>query len=220
MEVRRTGEEVGMNAPTPTPNTQRIDVASDPQKLLAFLPPLRDSLRPRDFHSRLRDYLLLHPTLTLRQVAQSLSISRQAVSNMVGRLDRLTCAAPNRPAPKTDHARANLKALAALVAQGRTAQQAADQLGVSLSGAVLAGFRVKAIRKPHGKGREGCGCWRCRRAAGLAVPRGTRTRMDAAATLDWLAWNDPDDGRFLSQKSVAALSGTRQQTVSRLARSI
>ena len=210
-----------------TPTTQRVDVASDPQKLLAFLPPLRDSLRPRDFYSRLRDYLLLHPALTLRQVAQSLSISRQAVANMVGRLDRPTCAAPNRPAPKTAQARAHLKDLAELVAQGHTAQQAAEQLGVSLNQARILGFRVKAIRKPHGQGREGCGdgtrsggCWLCRRAAGLSVPRGTRTKTDAAATLDWLAWNDPDDGRFLSQSRIAALSGTKQQTVSRLARMI
>jgi len=77
-------------------------------------------------------------------------------------------------------------------------------------------------RPPHGsqgKLRGGCGCWRCRRAGGIALPRGPRTGpARRAAVEDWLAWTDPDDGTTLTQAEVGRLVGVGQGAVSRIAR--
>jgi hypothetical protein len=125
-----------------------------------------------------------------------------------------------------------LAELRARVAVGESASAVAKELGFGLSAAAVLGFRAKAVKPLHGtweRAREkigvdgevvqlGCNCWRCRRVAGLAVPRGPRiTAAQKEQIIDWLAWTDPDDGRGLSQTEIGGLVGVGQMAVSRVA---
>jgi len=178
----------------------------------------RVDLPPSEFRLRLRKHLLDHPGLTLAQVAKDLKLTRQRVGSLVGRLNR-----PRHFAVKWEQARAKMVELRARVVGGESAEHAAEGLGISLAAARKLGLRVKSIRPAHGtleRGALGCGCWRCKKAQGLATPRGPR--MDdaqKAAVLDLLAYNDPDTGEVLTQKQIAGLLGTNQNTVSRISRS-
>ena len=197
-------------------STSVTESASSPLDQLLIA---RIALPPFEFRARLRRHLLAEPSVTLRQVASALGVSRQAVGALVGRLDRPTCAHPDRPAPRRDQARARLAELTARVAAGESAESAAGGLGISLAQAARLGFRAKEVRPPHGKGRANCDCWRCRRAAGVARPRGRRAEAaQREAALDWLAWVDPDEGTALTQAEIGRLAGVRQSAVSRLAR--
>jgi hypothetical protein len=135
-------------------------------------------------------------------------------------------------APERAKAEACLTELRARVAAGESASAVAKELGFSLSAAAVLGFRAKAVKPLHGtweRAREkigvdgevvqlGCNCWRCRRVAGLAVPRGPRiTAAQKEQIIDWLAWTDPDDGRGLSQTEIGGLVGVGQMAVSRVA---
>lgn len=201
-------------------------MSSQPQPL--SLSQVRDALPPANFRSRLRKYLIDHPNLTLNQVASIIGVSRQRVSFLVGPLGRPNCARPGpRQAPKLEQAQRQLKQLEARVRSGESASAAVAELGISLSQAARAGFRVKSVRPSHGMPERAaggdawapCGCWRCRRAAGIARPRGRRADgCMRAEILDWLAWCDPDTGEKLSQMRVGELSGVGQSAVSRVAR--
>jgi len=200
---------------------------------LADLEPARLALSPPEFRAHLRRYLLEHPHVTLRRVADVLGVSRQKVGWMAGRLRRPSCCLPGpRSAPERAKAEACLTELRARVAAGGSASKVAKELGFSLSAAAALGFRAKAVKPLHGtweRAREkigvegeivqlGCNCWRCRMAVGLAVPRGPRiTAAQKAEILGWLAWTDPDDGRGLSQAVIGGLVGVGQMAVSRVA---
>ena len=184
------------------------------------LPVIRDFLTFAEFRIVLRQYLLDHPQVTLCRVAAGLGITRQRVSALVGPLGRPTCCTnPDRWAPEREKTQQRMAELNARVAVGESAEKAAGALGVSLPMARVLGFRVKAVRPPHGQGRQGCNCWRCRRAAGVAARRGPRIgEIQKAEVCDWLAWADPEDGRNLTQAVVGRLVGVRQTAVSRIAR--
>jgi predicted XRE-type DNA-binding protein len=192
---------------------------------LADLQSARSLLPANDFRHRLRHTLLSNPTITLRQVAQALGVTRQRAGSLVGRLNRPTCAEPGpRPAPQRDRAASRLEELKIRVQAGEPAARAARELGISLPVAMHLGFRAKAIRPPHGtwdRAKTNCNCWRCRVVSGLATPRGPRTSAaQKAAVEDWLAYTDPDDNKGLSQAKVAGLVGVGQAAVSRIARAV
>jgi predicted XRE-type DNA-binding protein len=179
----------------------------------------RETLPTAEFRIRLRESLLATPQVTLVQVANQLGVSRQAVNQLVGKLDRPTCAHPNRPAPKREAARARMKELERRVAAGELAKTVAAELGISMNAALRLGFRAKSIRPAHGHGRKDCNCWRCRRAVGVTKLRGRRANeRELAETLDWLAWTDPDDDTALTQARISELTGVWQSMVSRIAR--
>ena len=222
-----------MNSPTPTPS---------PILHLADLEPARLALSPPEFRAHLRHYLLEHPQVTLRRVADSLGVSRQKVGWMAGRLRRPSCCLPGpRLASERAKAALCLSELRARVAAGESASAVAKELGFSLWIAAALGFRTKEVRPPHGtwerargggRGEGGsgggsesprppCNCWLCRRVAGVAVPRGPRTTpAQKAQIIDWLAWTDPDDGRGLSQTEIGRLVGIGQMAVSRVAQAV
>ena len=182
-----------------------------------YLPKVRASLPPAEFRQRLRETMLADPHMKLAEIASALGVTRQAVGQMVGRLDR-----PRRTAPRKEQARARLNDLRKRVSQGEPAARAAAALAISLPQAYRLGFRAHAVRPTHGTQERlasGCNCWQCRRAGGLALPRSPSTPQQRAEALDWLAWTDPDDGRSLSQAKIGALTGISQAAVSRLARS-
>jgi hypothetical protein len=189
---------------------------------LGTLVASRDLLPPAEFRLQLRQYLLDHPQVRLQRVADEFGLSRQRIGALVGKLGRPGCCPVGpRPAPEREKAAAGLAELERRVAAGEPASRAADDLGLSLSMAMRLGFRVKSIRPVHGtwdRAKLGCGCWRCRVVAGVAIPRAKRMTRQLWAILDWLAWVDPDDGRGLSQTTVGRLVGVGQMAVSRVAR--
>ena len=140
---------------------------------------VRATLPPEEFRAQLRQTMLDDPSLTLRKVAEALGVTRQRVGLMVGPLGRPTCAYPGpRPSPRRDEALKRLLELELRVQAGESAEQAARDLGISVSAVWHLGFRSRDVRRAHGtmeRSREGCNCWRCRRASGVAVPRGKRT---------------------------------------------
>jgi hypothetical protein len=165
--------------------------------------------------------LLDHPELTLVQVAQALGVTRQRAAQLVGKLNRPNCMQGPHPAPKRDKARQKMIELSKRVALGEAASLVVQELGVSSFAVYELGFRVKAVRPPHGTKERAakCDCWRCRRAAGIALPRGPRTgAARQAAVLDWLAWADPDTGEGLRQTEIGKLAGVGQGMVSRIFR--
>jgi hypothetical protein len=187
---------------------------------LSTLPTARDLLSTQDFRLRLRRTLLDRPNLTLATVAQALGVTRQYVGALVGRLDRPTCARHDKPGPKRDQALSHIKELTARVARGESAEAAARALGISLPAAAKLGFRARGIKPAHGGGRKDCFCWRCKKAQGLATPRGPKSGAATRAKVeDWLAWADPYDGTQLTQATIGRLAGTHQGAVSRIARS-
>jgi hypothetical protein len=204
-------------------------MSSQPSNIIPFeipphhqsisLPQARLDLPPELFRSRLRRHLLEHPGLTLAQVAAQLNVSRQRVSLMVGRLNRPNCATGKRPAPKLAQAKKKVSALIKRVQAGETATQAAAALNLSLPQVYRLGFRTHLVRPPHGRGRQDCNCWRCRRSSGVVVPRGTKMGpMQRAQAEDWLAWTDPDTNEPLTQAAIGKLTGMRQSAVSRIAK--
>jgi hypothetical protein len=206
-----------MNYQVQTP----VSIPAYPRPL--SLSDARAALPPEEFRQRLRQHLLDHPDLTLRDVARELGVTRQRAGALVGRLDRPTCAQPGpRPAPKREQAARGLAELAERVRVGDSAEQAARELDLSLPAAMKLGFRTKAVRPPHGtqaRVEAGCPCWRCRRAAGVALPRGPRASAEQRAAVEnWLAWVDPETGRGLSQTEIGRLVGIGQGAVSRIAR--
>ena len=182
----------------------------------------RVDLPPEEFRQRLRSHLQDHPGLTLAQVGRAMGVTRQRVSLMVGPLARPNCCQADHPAPKRDQAARHLAELRARVAAGESASSAAKALGISLLAALRLGFRVKAVRPPHGHEARawlGCDCWLCRRAAGVSRRRSARAGARTKAEIhDWLAWADPIDGKSLSQAAVGKLVGVGQAAVSRVAR--
>jgi predicted XRE-type DNA-binding protein len=184
----------------------------------------RVDLPPEEFRLRLRSHLQDHPGLTLAQVGRAMGVTRQRVSLMVGPLARPNCCQADHPAPKRDRAARHLAELCARVAAGESAGSAAKALGISLLAASRLGFRVKAVRPPHGHEARaclGCDCWLCRRAAGVSRRRSARAGERTKAEIhDWLAWTNPEDGRGLSQEKVGQLVGVSQAAVSRVARAV
>jgi hypothetical protein len=183
----------------------------------------REALPLAEFCSQLRVILLADPGITLAAVAQSLGVTRQRVASLVGPLGRPNCCPSGpRPAPKRDRAAEKMVDLRARVAAGESAESVARALGLSLSMAMQLGFRAKDVRPAHGtkvRWQMGCNCWRCRRVAGVAVPRARKVSAKQRATaLDWLAWVDPDDGRRLSQTEIGKMVGIGQMVVSRILR--
>ena len=207
--------------PTPPPIPPPIPL------VLAAIAEARAQLPPAQFRDRLRQAMVVRPDLTLVQVARQLGLTRQRVGQLVGKLERPTCAQPGpRPAPRRDEARRRMEELRARVAGGESAVGAARSLGISLAQARRLGFRVRAVWPPHGTqarlaggpGRAGCGCWRCRRAGGIALPRGPKVdERKRWEVVDWLAWTDPDDGTGLTQARIGRLVGVGQPVVSRVA---
>jgi hypothetical protein len=195
--------------PIPPLPSQTLSVSS--------LATARDLLTPADFRLRLRRTLLSNPSLTLKQVAQALGVTRQCVGTIVGRLDRPT----GKPAIKREQAKAKLAELRARVAAGESAEHAAKELGISLGQAMTLGFRARGVKPAHGSSnRAACRCWRCRRANGIAIPRGPRMRPEQVTTaLDLLAYVDPDSGEGLSQRRIGEMVGAGQAAISRIARS-
>lgn len=176
----------------------------------------KDLLSPADFRLRLRKTFLSNPNLTLAQVARALGVTRQRVALIVGRLDRPT----GKPAVKREQARAKMAELKKRVAVGESAEKAAKALGISLAAATASGFRARGIKPVHGGGRKDCFCWRCKKAQGLATPRGPKMGPRAkAAVIDLLAWRDPDDWAPLTQAEIGKIIGVGQAAVSRIARS-
>ena len=177
----------------------------------------RDLLTPADFRLRLRKTLLANPRLTLLQVARELKVTRQCVGAIVGRLNRPT----GKPAVKREQAKAKMAELRTRVAAGESAEHAAKELGISLGQAMNLGFRARGIKPTHGSGNKAaCRCWRCRRAAGVALKRGPRMRPEQVQTaLDLLAYVDPDSGEGLSQRRIGEMVGAGQAAISRIARS-
>lgn len=183
----------------------------------------RVDLPPEEFRTRLRSYLLDHPNITLQQVARQLNVSRQAVFQIVGRLNRPDCTSPlfMRLAPKMQQAKEKLPELTQLVAQGLSAERAAAQLGISLPQAYQSGFRTRSIRSAHGTPARArhCHCGRCRRSTGSITSRGRRVNTPQRLAIeDWLAWSDPQDGSRLTQQEIAQLVGISQGAVSRISR--
>jgi hypothetical protein len=195
-----------------------------PPGVYPSLAQARSTLPPPEFRSRLRQHLLDHPGVTLAQVGHQLGISRQRTAMLVGRLNRPNCAHAARPAPRKAEAARRLPELTARVAGGESAEKVAADLGISLSQSMRLGLRVRQVRPPHGTQERlagGCGCWRCRRAGGISLPRGPRTGpAKRVAIIDWLAYRDPDTGLELRQTEIARLAGVHQPLVSRLARQI
>jgi hypothetical protein len=141
----------------------------------------RVDLPPEEFRTRLRSHLLKSPGLTLAQVARELKVSRQCVSQLVGKLNRPDCASPlfMRLAPKQEAARAQMAELKRRVAAGEAAESVARSLGFSLAAATRIGFRALAHRPVHGSEAmwdRGCRCWRCRRGAGVVETRVRRVK--------------------------------------------
>jgi predicted transcriptional regulator len=200
-------------------NGSTFSIPVCPQPL--SLSDARAALPAEEFRLLLRQHLIDHPDLTLHDVAQELGVTRQRVGMMVGKLGRPTCAEVDRPAPKKEVAALGMAELRARVARGESAEKAAASLGLSLPAATKLGFRTKAVRPPHGtqaKLTTDCNCWRCRRAAGIALPRSPRAgEREKAAVLEWLAWVDPETGRGLSQTEIGRLVGIGQGAVSRIA---
>ena len=195
-----------------------------PFQIPAYPQPLsisqaRHDLPPEEFRQRLRSHLKANPGLTLAQVARQLNISRQAVHQITGKLNRPNASSPLffRTAPKTEQAKQKLPELNSMVARGDSAEQAAAKLGISINRAYALGFRSKTIRKPHGQNRTGCNCTRCRKAHGLAIPRNRIDSTMQAQILDWAAWSEPFTGEGLAQGEIARLLGVSQMTVSRTA---
>ena len=188
----------------------------------------RDFLPPEEFRVHLRRHLESNPSITLAQVGKELKLTRQRVGSIVGLLGRPNCASPDYPrsAPEKEKARLALPELRRRVQGGESAKSAAKAIGISLVQAFRLGFRSLEIRPMHGSQarlKAGCGCCRCRRAAGIAVPRGPRIREDSMAwqrAVDWLAWRSPDTGEGLTQQVVGKLSGISQMSVSRIARGV
>jgi len=197
-----------------------------PSTLPSFLSRSREMMQPAEFRALLRQSLLADPSLTLRQVALALGVTRQRVNQWVGRLDRPSCTDPRYPRPtvKKDQARAHLAELTLLVRAGESASQAARELGISIEAAAKLGFRAKSVKPLHGqeaRWEAGCQCWRCRRAAGVARRRGPRTgERERMKIQDLLAWVDPDDDSQLSQKKIGRLVGVSQGSVSWVARTV
>jgi hypothetical protein len=136
----------------------------------------RVDLPPEEFRLRLRRHLQDHPHITLHQVAQQLNVTRQRINILVGKLNRPTCAHPDRPAPKREAAKLKLADLRARVAGGEPAEAAAAALGISLPMAMRLGFRVA--------GRPGRRTGRRDQLRGegvrlLALPAGRRDRAAA-----------------------------------------
>jgi DNA-binding MarR family transcriptional regulator len=211
----------------PAAPTVPFQVPPYPPGCSISLAQARVDLPPEEYRHHLRKYMLDHPGLTLAQIGRQLNISRQRVSMLVGRLNRPNCAHAPRPAPRKAEAQKWLPELTARVAGGESAEKVAASLGISLSQSMRLGLRVRQVRPPHGTrlramgddGRPPCFCWRCKRAAGISLPRGPRTGpARRAQVLDWLAYNDPDTGEKLSQSQIARLAGVHQPLVSRLAR--
>ena len=207
--------------PAPAP-TSAPSSAATPIHLRDLL-HLRQTLPPPDFRLALRCYLLDHPQVRLQRVADELGITRQRVGWLAGRLRRPNCCpAGPRSALEMEKAAAGLAELTRRVAAGEPATRVAAELDLSLSQAARLGFRAKAVKPLHGEWervRLGCGCWRCRRVAGVAVPRGPRiTAEQQAAVLDWCAWVDPDSGEGLSRREVGRLVGVGPRAVDRVAR--
>lgn len=180
----------------------------------------RDTLEPEEFRTRLRKHLQDHPNLTLQQVATVLGLTRQRVSQFVGPLGRPSCAQPNRPAPKRDQAKQKLLELELRVQAGESASAAAKDLGLSINQVRSLGFRTKDLRPTHGKGRQDCNCWRCRRSSGSILPRGSQIDpVRYVQILDLIAWVDPDDtSHTLTHAEISQLSGASRAVVSRIAR--
>ena len=112
------------------------------------IPEARAQLAPADFRLALRRTLLDNPALKLQEVATQLGVSRQAVGAMVGRLDRPTCAHPNRPAPKREAAKMKLADLSKRVAAGESPRAAAMASGsVSQPRRSWAGGRKASARR-------------------------------------------------------------------------
>ena len=135
--------------------------------LLTKLRRIRAAMPPVQFHQSLRKVMLDHPALTLQQVATALDLTRSRVGKMVGALDR---PAGLKSAPKQGTAAERLAELSAKVQAGEPTTKACVELGIASRTAYHLGFRVKAIRPPHGseaKWRTGCQCWRCRKASGV-----------------------------------------------------
>jgi DNA-binding CsgD family transcriptional regulator len=155
----------------------------------------------------------------LAQVARQLDISRQAVHQITGKLNRPNAASPLffRTAPKTEQARQKLLELNSMVARGDSAERAAVKLGISINQAYVLGFKSKDARTPHGQNRTGCNCARCRKAHGLAIPRNRVNPTIQSQILDWCAWSEPFTGEGLAQGEIARLAGVSQMTVSRIA---
>ena len=203
-----------------SPSTQTLLLPAYPHPIP--LVQARHDLPGPEFRARLREAMLATPTIKLSQVASALGVSRQYVGALVGKLDRPNCAHPNRPAPKREAARAALAQLEARVAQGESAAVVVKDLGLSINVVVKMGFRVHDVRPNHGtaaRAQAGCHCWRCRRASGAALFRGRPANAaQRAATLDWLAWRDPDDDSALTQARIGDLVGIGQPVVSRIAK--
>ena len=182
----------------------------------------RSTLSPEEFRLRLRSHLQSNPNVTLAQVAHQIKVSRQYVSQLVGRLNRPNAASPLffRMAPKTEQARQKLPEMRARVARGDSAEQAAAKLGISVNRAYYLGFRSKDSKPTHAQGRPGCNCARCRKAHGLAIPRTRTSERLRAEIVDLLAWSDPFTAEALAQSEVARLLGTNQSVVSRVARGV
>ena len=186
----------------------------------------RSTTPPAQFQRQLRQIMLDRPDLTLRSVADSLGLTRQRVSAMVGPLGRPNCATnPNRSSPVRDQTQKHLKELTKRVAKGQPAAQAAAALGISPNAAWKMGFRARTIRPSHGTAARAelkCNCWRCRRAIGVTRSYHKTSSAQQIARqvqiLDWLAWTDPDDGSHLTQEQIGRLVGTRQCVVSRVKR--
>ena len=210
-----------------------VQFAFSPVLHLYDLPEARATLSPAEFRNQLRGYMLDHPGVTLRRVAETLDVTRQRASIMVGSLNRSTCCRADRLAPERERAAAGMTFLAERVAAGEPAGPVARELGISLSMAMRLGFRAKEVRPPHGtweRAREkigvdgevvqlGCNCWRCRRVTGVAIPRAARMSLEQKAEVeDWLAWVDPETGRGLSQAEIGKLAGVGQMAVSRISR--
>jgi hypothetical protein len=217
LEVRCAGKEAGMSAGS-------VLIPAQPRPM--SLAVARLTLPASEFRRQLRAVMLADPRLTLRAVAADLGVTRQRVGGLVGKLDRLSCSDAHypKPAPKRKAAKAALAELERRVRAGESAERAAGELGISLGQAMRLGFRSRAARPPHGtweRAKAGCDCWRCRRVAGVALPRGPRTGpARQQEVLDWLAWRDPDDGTALTQREIGRLVGVRQPMVSRIARAI
>lgn len=197
-----------------------LSMSSQPTPRLIPLAEARLSLSPQEFRLKLRKVLLANPRITLKQIAKALNVTRQRVSLLVGRLDRPNCAPPGpRPAPKRDQAQAKMAELWERVSNGESAESAASNLGISLNQARQLGFKVHGVRPAHGKGRQDCNCWRCRKAAGVALPRGPKSGpVRRAQVEDWLAYRDPDTDQPLRQVDIARMAGVGQGMVSRISR--
>jgi predicted transcriptional regulator len=181
----------------------------------------RATLSSEEFRARLRAALVSTPQITLSHVASQLGVTRQAVSQLVGRLNRPPCARAGKPAPKLEQARAALPELTRMVKKGIAADVAVDLLGISLNQVMRLGFRAKAFKPLHGSAVKAmlCNCWRCRRGTGAAKSRAPRMGAKARAeVLDWCAWRDPDSDEGLSQAKIGALCGVGQGAVSRVVR--